>query len=127
MVSGSVIESHEVSDNNSDQASLDESKWNLFENPVGHPHHTKQSSGIIHSPSDHSTHWIEKFLHSNGRVAQLVLIYPIGRSTLSSLQTSDISGIVSTVQEYGGSILDYIPENSLLVRFPLMPQGFNTQ
>ena len=50
MVSGSVIESHEVSDNNSDQASLDESKWNLFENPVGHPHHTKQSSGIIHSP-----------------------------------------------------------------------------
>ena len=87
MVSGSVIESYEASDNNSDQASLDESKWNLFENPVGHPHHTKQSSGIIHSPSDHSTHWIKKFLHSNGRVAQLALIYPIGRSTLSSLQT----------------------------------------
>ena len=50
MVSGSVIESYEASDNNSDQASLDESKWNLFENPVGHPHNIKQSSGIIHSP-----------------------------------------------------------------------------
>ena len=36
---------------------------------------------------------------------------------------SDISGIVSTVQEYGGSILDYIPENSLLVRFPFNAPG----
>ena len=118
MVSGSVIESHEVSGDNPDQGSLDESNWNLYENPVGHSHHIKQSSGIIHSPFgsfdplDQEIPTFEWKGSSIGADQSDRTIYIVQSSD------SDISGIVSTVQEYGGSILDYIPDNSLLVRFP---------
>ena len=50
MVSGSTIEGYDQSVDNSDQVSPDESNWTLFENPVGHLHQIKQSSGLIHSP-----------------------------------------------------------------------------
>ena len=69
-----------------DQVSPDESKWNLFENPVGHPHHTKQSSGIIHSPFGSFDPLDQEIPTFEWEGAQLVLIYPIGRSTLSNLQ-----------------------------------------
>ena len=123
MVSGSVIESHEVSGDNPDQGSLDESNWNLYENPVGHSHHIKQSSGIIHSPFgsfdplDQEIPTFEWKGSSIGADQSDRTIYIVQSSD------SDISGIVSTVQEYGGSILDYIPDNSLLVRFPFNAPG----
>ena len=117
MVSGSTIEGYDQSVDNSDQVSPDESNWTLFENPVGHLHQIKQSSGLIHSPFgsfDPLDQEIPRFEWDGGSIGADQSDRPV---YIIQSSDSDISSIVSTVQEYGGSILDYIPDNSLLVRF----------
>ncbi|RCH77267.1 MAG: hypothetical protein DBX04_01125 [Candidatus Poseidoniales archaeon] len=99
-------------------------KWSSLEFPLGHVHQIRESSGLIHSPYGSFDPLIDdapilgeldtgEYSHSDRPV------YAI------QSDTSDISGISLAVEEIGGTILDYLPDSALLVRFPIHAQVEN--
>ena len=93
-------------------------KWSPLESASEHVHQIRQTSGLIHSPY--------------GSFDPLMNEYPIfgGLNTgdysysdrpvfVIQSETSDISGISSSVEDVGGAILDYVPDSALLVRLPV--------
>ena len=117
MVSGSSFDVPERDSGQSDEESSQGPNWNAFEDPVGYIHQIKQSSGLIHSPFgsfDPLDQEIPTFDWEGGSTEGIESHMPI--YIIQSVD-SDISGIVSAVLDAGGSVLDYMPDNSLLVRF----------
>ena len=124
--SGMVSASHSTIDSESSPDSNEYlgMKWSSLEFPLGHVHQIRESSGLIHSPYGSFDPLIDdapilgeldtgEYSHSDRPV------YAI------QSDTSDISGISLAVEEIGGTILDYLPDSALLVRFPIHAQVEN--
>ena len=124
--SGMVSASHSTIDSESSPDSNEYlgMKWSSLEFPLGHVHQIRESSGLIHSPYGSFDPLIDdapilgeldtgEYSHSDRPV------YAI------QSDTSDISGISLAVEEIGGTILDYLPDSALLVRFPIHVQVEN--
>ena len=123
MVSGSSLEGSGELQGQSDENTPEEPNWKIFEDPVAYTHQIKQSSGIIHSPYG-SFDPLDREIPTFGSEAHSIESEHTDRIVyIVQASDSDISGITSTIQEYGGSILDYIPDNTLLVRFPSKSPG----
>ena len=83
-----------------------------------HPHQIRQTSGLIHSPYGSFDPLMDEY-PTFGELNTGDYSYSDRPVFVIQSETSDISGISSSVEEAGGAILDYMPDSALLVRLPI--------
>ncbi len=92
-------------------------KWASLEFASGHVHQIKQTSGLIHSPYGSFDPLIDEY-PTFGDLNTGDISYSDRPVFVIQSDSSDISGISSSVEEAGGAILDYMPDSALIVRPP---------
>ena len=93
-------------------------KWTSLEFASEHPHQIRQTSGLIHSPYGSFDPLMDEY-PTFGELNTGDYGYSDRPVFVIQSDTSDISGISSSVEEAGGAILDYMPDSALLVRLPI--------
>ena len=92
-------------------------KWTSLEFPSEHAHQIRQTSGLIHSPYGSFDPLMDEY-PTFGELNTGDYSYTDRPVFVIQSDSSDISGISSSVEEAGGAILDYMPDSALLVRLP---------
>ncbi len=119
--SGMVSASYTVTDVDfSDDTSKlsSDADWSSLEMPIGHTHQIREISGLIHSPYGSFDPLVHPIPNNEGIEGDNSYLSPRPVYVLQAT-SSDISGISAAVEEVGGAILDFLPDSSLIVRFPL--------
>ena len=93
-------------------------KWTSLEFASEHLHQIRQTSGLIHSPYGSFDPLMDEY-PTFGELNTGDYGYSDRPVFVIQSDTSDISGISSSVEEAGGAILDYMPDSALLVRLPI--------
>ena len=93
-------------------------KWSSLEFAQEHVHQIRQNSGLIHSPFGSFDPLMDEY-PTFGELDTGDYLHSDRPVYLVQSDSSDISGISSSVEEVGGAILDYMPDSALLVRFPV--------
>ena len=93
-------------------------KWSPLEFASEHVHQIRQTSGLIHSPYGSFDPLMDEY-PTFGAMNTGDYTYSDRPVFVIQSESSDISGISSSVEEVGGAILDYMPDSALLARLPV--------